>query len=139
MGGGGSSVLKNALIYHTIYSFYVSNMKPLPYDEFKRLDVNHIAHDAQHNNSVENLEVKPTISMQEPTQSANRAPRHNPNRFWASERPRTGGRNLPVQMKPRGYYQIKKARRFFREPSQWYVKRNVNPIKALNSNTKCNR
>ena len=32
-------------------------MKPLTYDEFKRLDVNHIAHDAQRNNSVENLEV----------------------------------------------------------------------------------
>jgi hypothetical protein len=32
-------------------------MKPLTYDEFKRLDVNHIAHDAQRNNRVENLEV----------------------------------------------------------------------------------
>ena len=32
-------------------------MKPLPYAEFRKLDVNHIAHDAQRNNSVENLEV----------------------------------------------------------------------------------
>jgi hypothetical protein len=32
-------------------------MKPLPYAEFRKLDVNHIAHDSQRNNSVENLEV----------------------------------------------------------------------------------
>ena len=32
-------------------------MKPLPYAEFRKLDVNHIAHHAQRNNSVENLEV----------------------------------------------------------------------------------
>jgi hypothetical protein len=32
-------------------------MKPLTYAEFRKLDVNHIAHDAQRNNSVENLEV----------------------------------------------------------------------------------
>jgi len=32
-------------------------MKPLTYDEFRKLDVNHIAHDSQRNNSVENLEV----------------------------------------------------------------------------------
>jgi len=32
-------------------------MKPLTYDEFRKLDVNHIEHDAQRNNSVENLEV----------------------------------------------------------------------------------
>jgi hypothetical protein len=32
-------------------------MKPLTYDEFRNLEVNHIAHDAQRNNSVENLEV----------------------------------------------------------------------------------
>ena len=32
-------------------------MKPLTYDEFRTLDVNHIAHDAQRNNRVENLEV----------------------------------------------------------------------------------
>ena len=32
-------------------------MKPLTYDEFRELDVNHIQHDSQRNNSVENLEV----------------------------------------------------------------------------------
>ena len=32
-------------------------MKPLSYAEFRKLDVNHIAHDAQRNNNVENLEV----------------------------------------------------------------------------------
>ena len=32
-------------------------MKPLPYAEFRKLEVNHIAHDAQRNNSVENLEL----------------------------------------------------------------------------------
>ena len=32
-------------------------MKPLTYDEFRTLDVNHIAHDTQRNNRVENLEV----------------------------------------------------------------------------------
>jgi hypothetical protein len=32
-------------------------MKPLSYAEFRKLDVNHIAHDAQRNNSVENLEL----------------------------------------------------------------------------------
>ncbi len=32
-------------------------MKPLTYDEFRKLEVNHIQHDSQHNNSVENLEV----------------------------------------------------------------------------------
>ena len=32
-------------------------MKPLTYDQFSKLDVNHIAHDAQRNNRVENLEV----------------------------------------------------------------------------------
>ena len=32
-------------------------MKPLTFDEFRKLEVNHIAHDAQRNNSVENLEL----------------------------------------------------------------------------------
>lgn len=32
-------------------------MKPLTYAEFRKLDVNHIAHDSQRNNSVENLEL----------------------------------------------------------------------------------
>jgi hypothetical protein len=32
-------------------------MKPLTYAEFRTLDINHIAHDSQRNNSVENLEV----------------------------------------------------------------------------------
>ena len=32
-------------------------MKPLPYAEFRKLEVNHIAHGSQRNNSVENLEV----------------------------------------------------------------------------------
>tara|TARA_B100000965_G_scaffold383002_1_gene381821 strand:- start:1789 stop:2886 length:1098 start_codon:yes stop_codon:yes gene_type:complete len=32
-------------------------MKPLTYDEFCKLEVNHIAHGSQHNNRVENLEV----------------------------------------------------------------------------------
>ena len=32
-------------------------MKPLTYDEFRKLDVNHIKHGSQSNNSVENLEL----------------------------------------------------------------------------------
>ena len=32
-------------------------MKPLTFDKFSKLDVNHIQHDSQRNNSVENLEV----------------------------------------------------------------------------------
>jgi hypothetical protein len=39
------------------FLFLRVKMKPLTYDEFSKLDVNHIAHDAQRNNSVENLEV----------------------------------------------------------------------------------
>jgi hypothetical protein len=48
-------------------------MKPLPYAEFRKLEVNHIAHDAQRNNSVENLEV---ITRKANIQHANT----NPNR-----------------------------------------------------------
>tara|TARA_Y100000748_G_scaffold271417_1_gene244666 strand:- start:1057 stop:2151 length:1095 start_codon:yes stop_codon:yes gene_type:complete len=48
-------------------------MKPLTYDEFCKLEVNHIAHDAQRNNSVENLEI---ITKQANMQHA----KNNPNR-----------------------------------------------------------
>ena len=48
-------------------------MKPLTYDEFRKLDVNHIQHDSQRNNSVENLEV---ITKKANNQHA----RTNPNR-----------------------------------------------------------
>ena len=48
-------------------------MKPLTYAEFRKLEVNHIAHDSQRNNSVENLEV---ITKKANNQHA----RTNPNR-----------------------------------------------------------
>ena len=48
-------------------------MKPLTYDEFRKLDVNHIAHDAQRNNSVENLEViTPKANIQHARTNPNR-------------------------------------------------------------------
>ena len=48
-------------------------MKPLTYDEFRKLDVNHIQHDSQRNNSVENLEViTPKANIQHAQTNPNR-------------------------------------------------------------------
>ena len=55
--GKKNNVLTFRLLLEFRFPLLIQTMKPLTYDEFKRLDVNHIAHDAQRNNSVENLEV----------------------------------------------------------------------------------